>query len=58
MKSTKRTEHDEIRDRVYAAMETGNTGQARTLLREYKELHKQSAERLHADVLADYGVVL
>lgn len=58
MKSTKRTEHDEIHDRVYAAMETGNAGQARTILAEYRDLHPQSAERLRADVLADYGVAL
>lgn len=58
MKSSKRTGHDEVHDRVYAAMETGNAGQARTILTEYKELHKQNAERLRADVLAEYGVAL
>jgi len=48
-------EHDALKDRIYAAMETGNQGQARTLLREYKDINASAAERIRMDVLAEYG---
>lgn len=57
IKSTQ-DEHDVFRDKVYAAMETGNAGRARTLLEEYEELHPDKARTLRADVLAGYGTAL
>lgn len=57
IKSTQ-DEHDVFRDKVYAAMETGNAGRARTLLEEYAELYPEKAQALRADVLAGYGTAL
>lgn len=51
-------EHNLVADKVYAAMETGNHSQARTVLTEYRELHPERAENLRADVIAAYGVAL
>jgi len=58
LKSTARTEHDEVKDRVYAAMETGNSGQARTILDEYAYLHVDNAAALRSSVLSEYGIAL
>lgn len=54
----KQSEADRISDAVYAAMQTGNHGRARTILTEYSAVDKVAAERLHASVIGDYGVVL
>lgn len=45
-----------IRRRVYAAMETGNPGVARTLLIELREIDMQASFTLRADIVKDYGV--
>lgn len=58
LKSAQQSEHDKIADRITAAMETGNHGQARTLLRELKDIEPAVAERLRLDVLAEYGMSL
>lgn len=57
IKSTQ-DEHDVFRDKVYAAMETGNAGRARLLLGEYEDMHPEKAQALRADVLAGYGTAL
>lgn len=53
-----RTEEAIISDKVYAAMETGNAGWARTVLTEYREVHEEEAERIRLDVLKDFGINL
>lgn len=53
-----RGEAERVSDAVYAAMQTGNHGRARTILTEYSAVNKVAAERLHASVIGDYGVVL
>lgn len=58
LKSTKRDEHDEFKDRVFASMETGNTGRARTLLVEYADKYPEQAEALRSEVIAGYGTAL
>jgi hypothetical protein len=50
--------HKEMRVGVLAAMETGNTDRARTLLREYAEYFPDKAKVLRMDVTSAYGVVL
>lgn len=58
LKSTARDEHDEFKDKVFACMETGNVGQARTLLQEYADQYPDHADRLRDDVIAGYGQAL
>ena len=47
-----------MRDRVTACMETGNHGQARTLLNEVHDVNPTLADSIHMDVLAEYGMAL
>lgn len=58
LKTTQRDEHDEIKDKVYAALETGNAGRARTLLVEYADHFPEHAERLRTECIAAYGTAL
>lgn len=58
LKTTKRDEHDKFKDKVFAAMETGNAGRARTLLTEYADQFPEHAERLRSDCIASYGMAL
>jgi hypothetical protein len=58
MKNAKQTEHDKVRDLVYAAMETGNPSRARVILTEYIDQHQKAGERLRLDIIEDYGVAL
>lgn len=58
LKTVQRDEHDEFKDRVYACLETGNIGQARTLLGEYADSFPEHAERLRAECIAAYGTAL
>lgn len=51
-------EHNAVADKVYAAMETGNHSQARTVLTEYRALYPVEAEALRSNVIAAYGVAL
>jgi outer membrane protein assembly factor BamD (BamD/ComL family) len=51
-------EHDILRDKVYAAMETGNAGRARTLVEEYADLYPEQAQALRSEVLVGYGTAL
>lgn len=44
-----------VRRMVLAAMETGNTAQARTLVTELAAVDSNAAKALRADVVAAYG---
>ncbi len=54
----KQTEHDQMSDRVFAAMHTGNFGQARTLMREYSAVQPVLAAELRMDVLREFSINL
>lgn len=58
LKSTKQSERDALLDRIYAAMETGNVNQARTLLTEYRDVNAEDAEAIRTSVIADYGIAI
>ena len=58
LKSTKRDEHDEFKDKVSAALDTGNAGRARTILTEYADKYPDHANALRSDCLAEYGIAL
>lgn len=45
----------ELRRRVFAAMETGNEGVARTVIRELREYDLEASNKLRADVVRAYG---
>jgi hypothetical protein len=55
-KQKKQNKHNALADRVYAAIETGNLGQARTLLEEYKAEYPNKAKKLQAVLVREYGV--
>lgn len=57
-KRAHQTDAEKIADRVFAAMETGNHGQARTVLQEYAEVDPAAANMLRTQVTKEYGVVL
>lgn len=58
LKKTTQSVEDQLKDRVYAAMETGNHSQARTLMKEIGE-HSHTLQRtLYGAILREYGVVL
>lgn len=50
--------HKDIEFHVYAAMETGNTNRARTILTEYTDEYPEQAESLRASLTRDYGTAL
>lgn len=56
--SNEQSEELAARDRVYAAMETGNHAQARTLLREMREINEGLYESVRMDVLHEYGMAV
>lgn len=58
MRSNQQTEQQALEDRITAAMETGNSGQARTLLTEYREHYPEHAEAIRSDIIAGYGIAL
>lgn len=59
LKQTKQSEKDQVIDRVYIALETGNINQARTLFTEYAAVAgEDAANALHMSVLGAYGVTL
>lgn len=47
-----------IQRRVYAAMETGNAGEARRFLKEHEETYPEIVAELRKTVLQDYGIKL
>lgn len=55
LKRNTQTEHEKLRDSVYAALETGNQGRARLLMREYAGVSPDEARTLKAELIKDYG---
>lgn len=49
---------DQMADRIFAAMHTGNFGQARTLHREFKASNEVDANEIRIDVLREVGINL
>jgi len=47
-----------IQRKVFACMETGNHGEAKTLIRELYEVAPESAKAIQSDVTASYGISL
>lgn len=58
LKKTEQTLQDQMQDRVFAAMETGNAGQARTLLREYREIDEAGAQEIRTAVIDSFGYAI
>ncbi len=58
IKSDNTAVHRDIKAKVFAAMETGNTGNAKTALREYHEVFPTEADALRLDVISAYGIAL
>lgn len=56
--NNQRSKHSVFADKVYAAMETGNTAQARTLVHEYEAEYPEAAKLLRAKLVKEYGVRL
>lgn len=57
-KQKKQSKHNALADRVYAAIETGNLGRARTLIEEYKDKYPNKATKLQAKIVRDTGIFL
>lgn len=51
-------EANELHDKVFASMETGNHANARMLMQEIKDVHFNLYSSIRADVLAEYGISL
>ena len=58
LKRTEQTAAEKMQDRVYAAMETGNTGQVRTLMAELRDVDPVAYIRIRTGVIRTYGVSL
>ena len=58
LKVTEQSPEDFFADKVYAAMETGNTGRARCMMIELRETHPELYATLRAGVIKEYGVSL
>lgn len=56
--ATKGALESELRMKLMAMMETGNHGQARTLLREIEDANPDFARELNMDVVESYGMYL
>ena len=52
------SDQDRLSDRVYAAMETGNAGEARRVLAEHRETFTTDVDKIRRDVQREYGVRL
>lgn len=53
-----KTDADALKDKVYAAMETGNHAQARLVLAEHRETYEVEVKRITREVQQDYGIRL
>ncbi|QQO90796.1 hypothetical protein [Pseudomonas phage Misse] len=51
-------EHQALRRKVYAAMESGHNDEARKLLDEYAKQNKSYAESLRLSLIRDFGTGL
>jgi hypothetical protein len=58
IKQSTQSPEDALKDRVYAAMETGNHKQARTLMREIAAERPDIYNTLRLEVIAEYGITL
>ena len=58
LKRTEQTAAEKVQDRIYAAMETGNTGQARTLITELRDIDIVAYTLIRTGVIRTYGVSL
>lgn len=58
IKQSTQSPEDTLKDRVYAAMETGNHKQARTLMKEIEAERPTIYKTLRLEVIADYGITL
>lgn len=58
IKSATQSPENQLKDRVYAAMETGNHNQARILLKEIKAAHPAVFDSIRMEVIAEYGISL
>ena len=58
LKRTEQTDAEKMHDRIYAAMETGNTGQARTLMAELRDVDTVAYTLNRTGVIRTYGVSL
>lgn len=58
LKQTVQTDYEVLEDKVVAAMETGNAGQARLVLAEHAETFPNEVERIRRMVLRQYNTRL
>ena len=58
LRSSKQSDEDKMRDRVYACMETGNAGQARTLMAELLDVDLVLYSSIRTAIVREYGVLL
>lgn len=58
LKRTEQTDAEKMQDRIYAAMETGNTGQACTLMAELRDTDPVTYTMIRTGVVRTYGVSL
>lgn len=58
LKRVQQTETEQMQDKIYACMETGNTGQARTLMTELRMAYPVAYTVIRTAIIRDYGVSL
>lgn len=58
LKATEQSQENFFADKVFAAMETGNTGRARCMMIELREVNPELYSTLRASVIKEYGVSL
>lgn len=58
LRSSTQSDEDKMKDRVYACMETGNTGQARTLMAELQDINVVLYSSIRTSIVREYGVLL
>lgn len=51
-------DYNALSDKVYAAMETGNTGAARQVLAEHADTFTDAVSALRSEVQREYGIRL
>lgn len=56
MRRSVQTDYEVLSDKIVAAMETGNTGEARRIVAEHLDTFPGEIKRIRAEVLTDYGI--
>ena len=56
--SNQQSDSDRLQDKVTAAMETGNPGEARLILAEHRDTFPEAVHSIRSNVLAEYGIRL